>query len=231
MVAETGSQRSPLFFKGAFVQLVPGLVGVVPNIVTFQFNPEKISHTLTPWNPFEVDQAQRGAQAPTVQPFDPKETFNLTLEFDASDDMANGDPIAISSGVADWLAAMKKLTQPTAGVLGDFANSAAGLLGQEQVTRPTVPIILFVWGPGRILPVRVTSFSVEETLFSPALYPVQAAVTVGLEVMTPDVFKCQEDVTARLAVAAYKFTRLQDDALAVLNAANPHQQILSLLPF
>ena len=46
--------------------------------------------------------------------------------------------------------------------------------------RPTVPVVLFVWGPGRILPVRVTSFAVDETLFAPSLYPLQATVTLGL---------------------------------------------------
>ena len=61
---ETGLKRSPKFQKGALVQLVKDVVGMVPNVIPFQYNPEKLSHTLTPWNPFEVDQTQRGAQAP-----------------------------------------------------------------------------------------------------------------------------------------------------------------------
>jgi hypothetical protein len=97
--------------------------------------------------------------------------------------------------------------------------------------RPTVPVVLFVWGPGRILPVRVTSFSVEETLFSPSLHPIQATVTLGLEVLTPDVFKCQRDITADIAVAAYNFTKLQEDSLAVAHIANNLEAIRGLLPF
>lgn len=234
---DTGLTRSPKFEKGALVQLVKGLTGVVPNVIPFQYNPERLSHTLTPWNPFEVDQTQRGAQAPTVQPFDPKESFDLTLEIDATNDLEDDNPVAKLVGIADRLAALKKLTLPSAGLAGDLINSAVGaaraLVGKanKQAVRPTVPVVLFVWGPGRILPVRVTSFSVEETLFSPSLHPIQATVTLGLEVLTPDVFKCQRDITADIAVAAYNFTKLQEDTLAVAHIANNLEAIRGLLPF
>jgi hypothetical protein len=230
---DTGLKRSPKFQKGALVQLVRDVVGVVPNVIPFQYNPEKLSHSLTPWNPFETDQTQRGAQAPTVQPFDPKESFNLTLEIDATDDQEDGIPIAVTAGIADRLAALKKLTLPTEGPVGDLIASARTLAGRasEHAVRPTVPVVLFVWGPGRILPVRVTSFSVEETLYSPTLFPTQATVTLGLEVLTPDVFKCQRDITADLAIAAYNFTRLQEDALAATHIANNVDAIRGLLPF
>src|SRR5919108_2530367 len=230
---DTGLRRSPRFEKGALVQLVKGLLGVVPNVIPFQYNPEKLSHTLTTWNPFEVDQTQRGAQAPTVQPFDPKESFNLTLEIDATDDLEDNNPVAKEVGVADRLAALKKLTLPTEGLIGDLIASARALVGKaaKHAVRSTVPVLLFVWGPGRILPVRVTSFSVEETLFSPSLHPIQATVTLGLEVLTPDVFKCQSDITTDIAIAAYNFTKLQEDTLAAAHIANNIDAIRGLLPF
>ncbi|TKW78283.1 MAG: hypothetical protein DI543_11240, partial [Bradyrhizobium icense] len=81
----------PKVARGAFVQLVPNIVGFLPNIVLFQYNPDKLTHTLTPWNPFDTDQSQRGAQAPAVQPFNPKETFSLSIDVDASDSMGDGD--------------------------------------------------------------------------------------------------------------------------------------------
>ena len=230
---DTGLQRSPQFQKGALVQLVKDIIGVVPNVIPFQFNPEKLTHSLTPWNPFETDQTQRGAQAPTVQPFDPKESFGLTLEIDATDDLEEENPVATSVGIADRLAALKKLTLPSKGPIGDLVASAQALVGKanEQAVRPTVPVVLFVWGPGRILPVRVTSFSVEESLFAPSLHPTQATVTLALEVLTPDAFKCQQDITADLAIAAFNFTRLQEDALAVAHAANNLDTVRGLLPF
>jgi hypothetical protein len=230
---DTGLQRSPKFQKGALVQLVRDVIGVVPNVIPFQYNPEKLSHTLEPWNPSESDQSRRGASTPTVQPFDPEESFDLSLEIDATDDLEDGKPVAVGWGVADRLAALKKLTQPTQGPIGDLATRARALVGNaaEQAVRPTVPVVLFVWGPGRILPVRVTSFSVEETLFSPTLHPIQAAVSLTLKVLTPDVFKCQTDVAADLAVAAYNFTKLQEDGLALAHLAGNTDAIRALLPF
>lgn len=213
--------------------MVEDILGVIPNIIPFQYNCTKLSHTLTPWNPFEVDQTQRGAKSPTVQPFDPKESFSLKLELDATDDLEDSNPVAVVVGVADRLAALQKLVLPTQGLIGDLVNSAKALVGaaNEKAKRPTVPIVLFIWGPGRILPVRVTSFSVEETLFSPTLYPIQATVSLSLEVLTPDVFKGQSGVTIELATAAYNFTKLQQDALAIAHVANNVDAARGLLPF
>ena len=232
-MTEIGFRGSPKLQKGALVQIVPDIVGVVPNIIAFQYNPERLSMSLTPWNPFEVDETQRGSQAPTVQPFDPKQSFTLELEIDATDKLEDADATATASGVADRLAALKKLTLPTLGPAGDLIASARALAGgvADIARRQTVPVVLFVWGPSRILPVRVTSFSVEESLFSPTLHPVQAKVSLGLEVLTPDVFKCQSDITTDIAVAAYKFTKLQEDALALLNIGNNSDAIRGLLPF
>ncbi|MEO7651417.1 MAG: hypothetical protein ABIZ80_13210 [Bryobacteraceae bacterium] len=230
---DTGLKRSPKVEKGALVQLIKELVGVVPSVIPFQYNPEKLSHTLTPWNPFEVDQTRRGAPGPTVQPFDPKESFTLTLELDATDELEDGKAVAKAVGVADRLAALKKLTLPSEGAIGDLVADVRALVGKasKHVVRPTVPVVLFVWGGGRILPVRVTSFSVDETLFSPALRPIQATVNLGLEVLTPDVFRCQRNFSEKLAVAAYNFTKLQDDALAVAHIGSNLDAIRGLLPF
>jgi hypothetical protein len=230
---DTGLQRSPTVEKGALVQLTTGLLGVVPNVIPFQYNPNKLSHSVTPWNPLQVDQTRRGAQAPTVQPFDPKETFHLSLEIDATDDLEDGKTVAKDVGIADRLAALKKLTLPSDGLIGDLVADVRSIIGKasKQVVRPTVPVILFVWGVGKILPVRVTEMSIDETLFSPTLRPIQATVTLGLEVLTPDVFRCQRNIPEKLAVAAYNLTKLQDDALAVAHIANNVDAIRGILPF
>jgi hypothetical protein len=230
---DTGLRRSPIFQKGALVQIVPSLVDVEYKIIPFQYNPEKLSQTLTPWNPFEVDQTQRGAQSPNVQPFDPKESFTLTLEVDATDALEDSDPAAVEAGIAGRLAALKKLTLPSEGGNGALARNRRTAQGtvSEHATRPTVPVLLFVWGPGRILPVRITSFSVEETLFSPSLFPVQATVSLGLEVLTPDVFKCHPDEPAKKAIAAYQFTRQKENERAEAHINNNVDAIRALLSF
>ena len=96
-MAETGYSRSPRLVRGALVQLAEDVIGIVPNIIPFQYNPETLSRKMTPWNPFEVDQTGRGQIAPTAQPFDPKEAITLEIHFDAADQLEDGDPIAARS--------------------------------------------------------------------------------------------------------------------------------------
>ena len=120
---ETGYSLSPKVMRGALVQLVEDVIGIVPNIIPFQYNPETVSRKVEPWNPFEVDQTNRGAQAPTVQPYDPEETFSFTLVFHAADGLEDGDPLVTSTGVASRLAALRKLTEPSQGLIGDLINT------------------------------------------------------------------------------------------------------------
>ena len=46
------------------------------------------------------------------------------------------------------------------------------------------PLTLFVWGPQRVLPVRLTELSVTEEAFDPQLNPIRAKVSLGLRVLT-----------------------------------------------
>ncbi len=233
LIYQTGYSRAPKLLNGAFVQLIEDIVGFLPNVVTFQYNPETITRSLTPWNPIAVDQADRGSQAPTVQPFDVPESFSgFELQFDATDGMAAGHPVYEEFGVEPQLAALRKLTQATRGLLGDLTASFKDLtgLGGVEAQRPTVAPVLLVLGRRVILPVRITAFSVEETMMSPMLYPIMAEVSLDMEVMTPDMFRCQRSKSATIAVGAYELTRLQEDAAAVLNLANLPSAVSSLVP-
>ena len=232
-MADTGLKRSPLLKQGALVQLERDVVGISPNIIPFQYNPEKLTRTVTPYNPNGGGDSERGTQAPTVQPNEPGESYQLSLELDATDQLEDGHPVATLFGVADRIAALQRLLSPSEGLLGDVAarlTSVTGTLDREA-SRPTVPVTLFVWGPGRMLPVRITSFQVEETKFSPTLYPVQATVSLGLEVLTPDLFSCRDDATSKVAIAAYNTTRAHEANLAVSNIATSVESIRGLLPF
>lgn len=228
----SGYSRSPKVIPGAFVQLIEDIIGIVPNIITFQFNPETITRGRKPWNPFEVDQAGRGAHSPMVQPFNPEETFSFTLELHAADGMEVGNPLAVGTGVAAEIAAMQKLTEPTQGLLGDLVASANALAGNASSVpeRPSVPITLLILGPGIIYPVRITSMSVEEKEFNPLLYPIQASASLEMTVLTPDVFKCKSTVASEAAKACYNFTKLQEDGLATLNIANSILNVSGPLP-
>ena len=233
MAEVTGSPLSPSVTKGALVQLAEDFGVIIPNIIPFQYNPGTMTRSLKPWDPSEVDQTNRGAQAPNVQPYDPEETYKFTLELDATDDQAAGDPLAQTTGVASRIAAIQKLTEPSGGLFGELIASANTLTGNAsaEAERATVPITLLVLGLGVILPVRITTISIEIKEFTPQLYPYMADVQLEMKVLTPEVFKCKSGTAIDIAIAAYQVTRLQEDALAVLNIANALKSAKSLLPF
>jgi hypothetical protein len=108
------------------------------------------------------------------------------------------------------------------------------LIGFDFVPRESVPIVLLIWNPGRILPVRVTSFRVEEQAFSPTLYPIQAKVTLGMQVLTEEAIRKRSkklSISEELAIAAYKYSRMQKDVLAKVSLASDVASILDMLPF
>ena len=235
-----GYSRSPRLLKGALVELSQPFLGPVPNAIVFQYNPETLTRALKPWKApgtadDEDEEETAAAAAPTTaQPYDPGERFELKLVLDASDALEHPDshPVARRVGVADRIAALEMLLYP----LGDslLGGSFASLGGASSaVPRGTVPVVLFVWGPGRALPVRLTTFSVEEQAFNPALYPIRALVTVGLRVLTSDSFQApgkELSQAEKLAVSAYDYTRKQKEILARTNLANTAESVAGMLP-
>ena len=113
-----GYSRSPKLLKGALVEFSERFIGPIPNIIVFQYNPETITRSYEVYNPFQQEDVtdKEGKKIGTshwvsanAQPFDPPETFSLTLELDATDDLETSDPIALATGVADRIAALEML--------------------------------------------------------------------------------------------------------------------------
>lgn len=231
-MADTGYPLSPTVLRGALVQLLEDFGIVIPNIVPFQYNPAKVTLGVTPWNPFQTAPQNQASQTPLVQPFDPEQTYSFDLEFDAADDIEMGNPIAMATGVASRLAALRKLVEPSKGLLGDLVGAIGALAGDAgaQAQRPSVPVTLLVLGTSAILPVRITTLSIDITEFTPNLYPLIAKATIELRVLTPDVFKCRSTTATDVAIAAYNLTRAQDDLLAIANIANVGTAAASMVP-
>jgi hypothetical protein len=246
-----GYSRGPKLLKGALIQFSAPLLIPIPNLIIFQYNPETLSRYLTPWTPpakddkGNVDEKTRNQLS---QPYDPQESFTLNLEVDATDALEepSSHPIAVISGVADRLSAMEMLLYPPGGsTLGGLLNvsvsvslnggpSIGGAASAEKIAvkRSDVPIVLFFWGPGRIVPVRITSFNIEEQQFSPLLYPIRAKVSLGVNVLDTIAFDKQEQTAiVKIAKACYTFTRAQKEALALANLANSIESIAGMLPF
>jgi len=265
--------NSPFLLKGALIYFGAPMLIPVPNIIVFQYNPETMTRSLTPWQPPakrvvpvvpEVDtsgnlkneselKAYNETLAKLSQPYDPTETFSLVLELDATDALEHPEthPVAVATGVADRLAAIEMLLYPPGdsllgGLLGSVSGSVSFSAGGlsvgasagadlEQLKRKDAPIVLFFWGPGRIVPVRITSLSIEEQQFSPLLYPTRAKATIGIRVLNPhDLVTVSGDPASGAAVeiakACYKFTRGQKEALALANLANAVESIVGMLP-
>jgi hypothetical protein len=233
-----GYSRTPKLIKGVLVELSQPFLGPIPNAIAFQYNPEQIKRELIPWHPPGEDPKTSGEdtdEAPaTAQPFDPQETFTLALELDATDELEFPElhPAAALTGVADRIAALEMLLYPIDdSLLGDAFASLDG--AADAVPRGTVPVVLFIWGPGRALPVRLTSFTVDEEAFSPTLYPLRATVSVGLRVLTPGALTAPDtepSESEKMAIAAYEYTRKQKEVLARANLANTAESILGVLP-
>ena len=85
--------------------------------------------------------------------------------------------------------------------------------------------MLFIWGPARILPVRISSMTLTEEQFDFVLNPVQAQVEIGLEVAgTPP----DDDLVAR---GALKYSQGMKDAQAALNLATNVELVVDMIRF
>ncbi|MGK4004456.1 hypothetical protein WMF31_17610 [Sorangium sp. So ce1036] len=166
---------TPRTLKGALVAIDP--LVPVPTVVLFQYNP----HTLT--RQLEARGAD-GGPAATSYTGAPVETINVEIELDATDGLETQDPLAVSLGVHPQLAALEKLVYPPSARI--IANTVLAALGSIEVVPPQGPLILFIWGPRRVLPVSVKQFSIVEEAHDPQLNPIRARVSLGLRVLSTD---------------------------------------------
>lgn len=174
----TGFTGSPRLFKGAIV----GLDALKPlaSVVVFQYNPEKVTRQLSP-----KTGADGGAEGEALRlSGPPEETFSLDIEIDAADQLATGDPIATSLGIAPQLASLEMFFYPASGLV--IANEALALAGLIEVVPPQAPLALLVWSATRVLPVRITQITVNEEAYDQVLNPIQAKVSLSLRVLNYD---------------------------------------------
>jgi len=224
--------------KGALVSFTPTFLVPLPNVTIFQFNPESLTHT---WSQPDrgAASAAPGAQNgnPLAVPGMPGEEFSLTVIFDSNQDIEDDVPIsatlAEASGVYTRLAALEMLLYPvTGGAMSQLLGQASAALGlgggsgggpKRTVPSSTVPVVLFLWGAFRIVPVRVTGLTITEKLYDELLNPVHAEVQLKLRVLTPNELTAasqDDDLLARVATVAYTYTLGVRQAGALANLGN-----------
>jgi len=238
---------SATYMRGAFIEFMPTFLIPLPNVVIFQFNPETMTHS---WTPPEAAGGGGGSDPnarsnPLAVRGVPGETFSFSLAMDAADMIADGSVIAEGlatvSGIYTRLAALEMLQYPVAsddsgGLVGSVSAAASALGGSSSsgVTRSVpesqVPTVLFVWGPGRILPVRVTGLSITEKLYDGLLNPTHADAVVNLKVLTPEELQFVNGSLKDIAKGAYTYSQGLRQALAIANLANAVESIIGMLP-
>ena len=230
------------YLRGALIEFTESFPIPVPNVILFQYNPETMTHTWTPAKTGGVSAPGESPSNPLAITGPPEESFSFNLAMDADDTIADGSPVtaglATVSGVYPRIAALEMLLFPTAppggGLIGSV-SSALGLGGSAppatSVPASQLPTVLFIWGPGRIAPVRVTALTITEKIYDGTLLiPTHAEAEISLKVLTPPELQYVDGPLGTLANAAASYTAGVREALAIANLANSAESIIGMLP-
>jgi hypothetical protein len=171
---------SPRLLKGGIALLDPQ-TGAVQRIIALQYNPDTLTRSLK----------IKGVDADSGDHIDalrlkgpPEETFKVEAEMDLTDQQEAGDSQAAQNGLHPALASLEVIVYPSsAHLLSMNGLVSAGIL---EIVPAQTPLTVFVFGPNRIVPVRITEFSITEEAFDTALNPIRAKVSLGMRVLSVD---------------------------------------------
>ena len=172
--------RSPRILKAGLVLLDPETTRVV-RVIALQYNPESLSHA------YEIRGASEGNRSEPLRLLGPPtETLTLEAFLDASDQLQfpGQNPETTRTGIQGAISVLEMLIYPESTQL--LANRALAQQGKLEILPMEKHLTLFVWGKDRVLPVRITQFSLNEEEFSPDLYPIRARISMTLRVLTVD---------------------------------------------
>jgi hypothetical protein len=121
----------------------------------------------------------RDAQTVTIQ----EETINFEIRLDATDGLNESELFDMGYGVALRLATLELMVTPKGEnlVAGHLRQLSAKGFSFTEGENP--PLVLFIWGRKRVLPVNLETLNITETEFDPNLNPIRATVAVGMTVI------------------------------------------------
>jgi hypothetical protein len=178
----TGFTGSPRLVKGGLVLIDPD-TAAVQRVISLQYNPDTLSRSLQ----IKATSAEGPDRVEALRlKGPPVETIKLEAEIDATDQLEFPDqnPDAVQLGVFPQLAALETIVYPTSTQL--ITNNALASSGTLEIVPMQTPLCLFVWSKNRVLPVRLTDFSITEEAFDPTLNPMRAKVSLSMRVLTVD---------------------------------------------
>jgi hypothetical protein len=171
---------SPRLIRGGII-LVDAQTSAVLRIITLQYNPDTLSRSLQ----IKGAGGESGDHLEAMRlKGPPVETIKLDAEIDITDQLETGDAQAAALGLHPQLAVLELCVYPTSAQLQ--ANNSEAKAGTLEIAPTEAPLTLFVWSTNRILPVRLTEFSITEEAFDAALNPIRAKVSLGMRVLSVD---------------------------------------------
>jgi hypothetical protein len=172
--------NSPRLLKGGIVLIDP-VSSRVLRTIALQYNPDTLSRSLA----VQGAGAEGGDRSEALRiKGPPVETIKLDADIDATDQLEfpgqNRDTAQL--GIFPQLATLELLAYPASAQLQ--RNNALAQAGTLEILPMETALMLFVWSKTRIVPVRLTDFSVTEEAFDPALNPIRAKVSLGMRVLS-----------------------------------------------
>jgi hypothetical protein len=168
---------SPRLVKGAIVGIDP--FNPLASVIVFQYNPDSLTRTLQA----QTTGGQGGDRSEALRlKGAPVETITVSIEIDATDQLEQSDPLATSLGIYPQLSALEMLIYPKSALV--IANTVLLAVGTIEIIPPAAPFTLFIWGPKRVVPVRLTTFTITEEAYDVSLNPIRAKVALGLRVLS-----------------------------------------------
>lgn len=172
---------SPQLVKGGIVVINPD-TSAVEKIISLQYNPDTISRTLQVHGVGGDGGGNRSEALRLAGP--PVENIKLEAEIDATDQMEAGDSSTAEAGIQPQLAVLETLVYPTSASL--MANNTRAMSGSLEISPSETSLTLFIWSKNRIIPVRITEFSITEEAFDVNLNPLRAKLSLGMRVLSVD---------------------------------------------
>jgi hypothetical protein len=179
----SSSPISPRLVRGGIVTMDPD-TSAVRGVIALQYNPDSLSRTLQIQ---AVQGGQDGVRVDALRLRGPAiETIKIEAELDATDQLEfpNQNSTAVQFGLHPQLAQLEMLVNPSVETLladDNLANS-----GTLEIIPLEQPLTLFVWSKSRVVPVRLTDFSITEETFDVNLNPIRAKVSLGMRVLNVD---------------------------------------------
>nr|WP_306986754.1 hypothetical protein [Streptomyces canus] len=173
----------PKPIRSGIVVVDPG-TGAPQRVVVLQFNPDTLERSLAPQSAGDNSDSGGGGSGggdrnEALRLKGPaQETWKFTAEIDATDQFE----VAAPDGIHPQLATLEMLVQPTTEQLR--AASRLSQKGTIEISPIEMPLTLFTWGSKRVMPVRLTELSVNESAFDVNLNPIRASLGIGMKILT-----------------------------------------------